>query len=339
MLKKYPLMQVMMILLIGLSTTALAQKNEKTKNEEYHKPSAGGKYNELLIKVGPPDGDNANNYFMDDGFYGAQRYKGKVVPAGYWVYVGDTTYIWKNKDLANVDFEMSSIKIPMKEITLELQFEHHKDNKEWAERLLKLAAKAFPEMEKRANIPFPGRKPFLIYESPKLPHLGLTGPDGMAIASPNRGGSEWVMLHEAVHIWNSSGGPGWICEGLCEYIGYLLMVEFNAEFRGDETFENFLTEWRAVKNTKKDGPMNDPNSKRTLTQGAGKGMDYWQILHRKLGDDFLNACFHKNSTDNMFTNDEFETMLRKFGEEDPKALMQGWLIEGEYMELDPKLLK
>ena len=325
MFKNYGIVIAVTITCLGMSASVFATDGKD--ETPFDKSSAGGKYNELITTFDLTKGGGYQNY-VDDGFYEATRYRGKDVPAGYWVYAYPTLYVWKNKDLDNINFEISTRKIKLEKIELEVLMEHHKDNKEWADRLLDLFAAGVPEMENRSGVPFPGSNPYLIYESPNLPYLGLTGPTGMALCSPP-GSTEWVLLHEAIHIWNSNGGPSWICEGLCDYIGYLLMLEFDAEFRGDETFEAFLEEWRVVKNTEVDSPLMGKQRKGFLVS-AGKTMDYWQILHQQLGDEFVNACFHKNSTDNLFDNDEFEEMLKSFGVENPKTLMSGWLIKGKY---------
>ena len=85
------------------------------------------------------------------------------------------------------------------------------------------------DYEAMTGVPFPGLNPYEILEIPGYANLGLAGPTDMWLCGLDKAG-EWVLAHEAVHIWNSGGGPGWVGEGLADYVGYLEMIKYNGVF-------------------------------------------------------------------------------------------------------------
>jgi len=291
-----------------------------------------GKYSVLLKTIEKTDDAETYKGICDERYWPEIYYAGVSAPAGYWVYSAPTWYIWGKQDLSKIGFEVLKKEIRLKNTTLEVIFGYHKKNKLWAEHLLDVFAKAIPIIERKSNIPFPGYNPYRIYETPELNPMGQADELGIDLSSPPEG-DEWVMLHEMIHIWNSGGSPNWFGEGLANFISYQVMLELKLNFHGDETYPEYIKEWRANRESEKDVPMNDPKDNYYSVR-AGKAMDYWMILHNQIGQDFVNECFRKHCVDDDFSNLEFEMMLKSYKIRQPKRIMQGWITKGEYPDKD-----
>jgi len=120
-------------------------------------------------------------------------------------------------------YELQIVNIPLKEIDLKIEFTYRQKNRDRANHMLVLLKRAIPDYEKKSGIPFPGFNPFMVLENLELKSLGLAGPTDAYLCSLDKA-SEWTLLHEFVHIWNSGGGPAWVSEGLADYIAYQGMI-------------------------------------------------------------------------------------------------------------------
>lgn len=312
------------LFMVVLALMPLAPAQEKAPRVA----SIGGKYSQLIRTIECPDDKGEYGELCDEGRWDATTYAGVSVPEGYWVYVYPKWYIWAKRDLGKIGFEVIKRKVQLKEILLEVHFEHHRKNRKWAGDLLEVFIKALPELEKRSGKSFPGVNPYVIYEDPNRKSLGSCGASGMALASPPAAGN-WVLLHEAVHIWNAGGHPHWVCEGLADYISYHLMLQFKVPFKKGGGMPPWIRRWRKLRGTARDCPLNDPKD-RYYEVSRAKTVEFWQILYEHYGHEFIDKCFRRNIEDRDLTNNEFAEMLKTAGAKDPSRFMSGWLIKGEY---------
>ena len=234
----------------------------------------------------------------------------------------------KDTIIADIDgYEISTMNIPLMETVLKVQFKYTHARRAQAKRLMNLMKHALVDYEAMTGVPFPGLNPYEILEIPGYENLGLAGPTDMWLCGLDKAG-EWVLAHEAVHIWNSGGGPGWVGEGLADYVGYLEMIKYDGVFLEVELREDYVDFWNEFKNTDEDYPLSE--KKYDYTYGATKSMIFWELMNEKYGDEFIYACFTHNSTKSKLTNDNFRELLKKFGEKDPERIMSGWLVKGDY---------
>ena len=224
-------------------------------------------------------------------------------------------------------YEVSTINIPLMETVLKVQFKYTREKRSQAKRLTNLMKHAVVDYEAMTGIPFPGLNPYEILEKPGYANLGLAGPTDMWLCGLDKAG-EWVLAHEAVHIWNSGGGPSWVGEGLADYVGYLEMIKYDGVFLEVESREGYIAFWDEFKNTDKDYPLSE--KKYDYTYGATKNMIFWELMNKEFGNEFIYACFTHNSTQPRLTNDDFRELLTKFGEKDPERIMSGWIVKGDY---------
>lgn len=291
--------------------------------------SFNGKYKTLLQTINCPSKRSSDEKqygtYADAGYFAAVNYCGKSVPAAYWVYSAPNWYLWGDKDLAAIGFEVISREVKLKSQTLTLRFEFQKANRDWAKTNLDYVAATLTDMEKRTGIAYPGVNPYTIEESPTLKLLGLAGPTGMKLISPPKG-TPWTFLHEAVHIWNAGIKPTWMIEGHANYYSFLMMQDLKFPFIGDETYPAYIKEWRAIQGTAEDLPLDENYNQ--LPQG--KAMAWWAMVHELYGPDFVKAIFVKLSEQRSLSISELETMLRSAAGKDPAPLLDGWIRKGSY---------
>jgi hypothetical protein len=214
----------------------------------------------------------------------------------------------KDTIIADTDgYEISTINIPLMETVLKVQFKYTHKRRTQAKRLTNLMKHAVVDYEAMTGVPFPGLNPYEILEIPGYENLGLAGPTDM---------------------WLSGGGPGWVGEGLADYVGYLEMIKYDGVFLKVELREDYIAFWDEFKNTDKDYPLSE--KKYDYAYGATKSMIFWELMNKEYGDEFIYACFTHNSTKSKLTNDDFRELLKKFGEKDPERIMSGWIIKGDY---------
>jgi hypothetical protein len=224
-------------------------------------------------------------------------------------------------------YEVSTINIPLMETVLKVQFKYKHKNRAQAKKLMDLMKHAVVDYEAMTGVPFPGLNPYEILEIPGYANLGLAGPTDMWLCGLDKAG-EWVLAHEAVHIWNSGGSPSWVGEGLADYVGYLEMIKYEGVFLKAELREDYIAFWNEFKNTDKDYPLSE--KKYDYTYGATKNMIFWELMNKEYGDEFIYACFAHNSTKTKLTNDDFRDLLTQFGEKEPERIMLGWIVAGDY---------
>ena len=224
-------------------------------------------------------------------------------------------------------YEVSTIHVPLMETILKVQFKYKSKNRVLAKRLTDLMKHVVVDYEKMTGVPFPGLNPYEILEIPGYSNLGLAGPTDMWLCGLDKAG-EWVLAHEAVHIWNAGGSPGWVGEGLADYVGYLEMIKYDGVFLKAELREDYLSFWDEFKSTEKDYPLSE--KKYDYTYGATKSMLFWELMHKEYGAEFIYACFSHNSTNPKLTNADFRELLERFGEKNTERVLSGWIIEGDY---------
>ena len=236
-----------------------------------------------------------------------------------------------DKDIITADtdgYEVSTINIPLMETVLKVQFKYKHKKRAQAKRLTDLMRHVVVDYEAMTGVPFPGLNPYEILEIPGYANLGLAGPTDMWLCGLDKAG-EWVLAHEAVHIWNAGGSPSWVGEGLADYVGYLEMIKYDGVFLEVELREDYIAFWNEFKNTDKDYPLSE--KKYDYTYGATKNMIFWELMNKEYGDDFIYACFAHNATESKLSNDDFRDLLKKFGEEEPERIMSGWIVKGAYL--------
>jgi len=224
-------------------------------------------------------------------------------------------------------YELQIVNIPLKEIVLRVEFTYLQTNRGRADQMLKLLKLAIPDYEEKTGIPFPGFNPYMVLENLNLKSLGLAGPTDAYLCSLDKA-SEWTLLHEFVHIWNSGGGPAWVSEGLADYIAYQGMIEYGGKFLKNENYQKDLKFWKEFKGTEDDFPLSE--KKYDYKYAGTKTMVFWEKLNKEFSDEFTNACFRHNAMNKKLTNDDFRNLLKQYGEEDPDRIMSGWIVTGDY---------
>ncbi|MGV3522602.1 MAG: hypothetical protein ACO1RX_00165 [Candidatus Sericytochromatia bacterium] len=288
-----------------------------------------GKYKRLLQTLDCPS-ERAHDEalygtYADAGYFPQVSYCGQSVPAGYWVYVAPKWYLWAEKDLAAIGYEVLSREVPLRDQTLTLRFEYRRANRKWAETHLEYVARTLQDFEKRTGLAYPGVNPYTIEESPELKLLGLAGPNGMKLISPPKG-TPWTFLHEAVHIWNAGVEPTWMSEGQANYFSFLMMQDLHFPFVGDETYPDYIQEWREIQGTAADLPLD----KHYDALPQGKAMAWWAMIHELFGPAFVAQIFVQLVKEEKMSTAELEALLRKVAGKDPAPLLDGWVRKGHY---------
>ncbi len=289
----------------------------------------GGKYKDLLQRFDCPAkrAEEKTKYgrFADTGFFEATTYCGQRFPAAHWVYVAPNWYLWKTKDLNAIGYQVSTRDLQLKQQRLTLRFEHHKSHRAWAETSLNQLVATLKNIEEMTGIPYPGVNPYTLVEDPKLPLLGRAGPGGMELISPPKG-TPWTILHEAVHIWNAGYEPNWVVEGHANYFSYLLMEKLKYPFIGDETYPEYIREWREIQGKADDYPLD--NNYHKLPQG--KAMAWWAMIHELYGPAFTIKTFKVLHDEKNLGTARMAQLLREVSGKDPAPLLDGWVRAGSY---------
>jgi hypothetical protein len=293
-------------------------------------PSAGGKYEQLLFQHKVPEDKAQYGDFWEYGYYEATSYKGGQFPPGYWVYSKGIWYVWGKQNLAKVGFDMVEHTIQTKSGPVKLMFQFDKKNRAWAETNVKKIGQAILFFEAYSGIPYPGSNPYPIMERKNFGQLGLASPSQMMLASPPKG-STWTMMHEIVHIWNVGTRPSYVCEGLANFISYLLMTRNNFPFDKNDGYADWIKSWRERKSYE-DFPLYESGNDAYNKVAQGKAMEFWGMAYELTGDAFIRETFKQCLTKSC-TNDEIVRLLVKHGVKDGAKLMSGWVSKGKYLVL------
>lgn len=152
----------------------------------------------------------------------------------------------------------------------------------------------------------------------------------MSIAPPPAG-SPWIVLHEAVHIWNVGKTPLWINEGMADFVSWLIMKKNGIPFSADNTWQSWISRWRAVKGTAKDKPLNDPGDNYKKVK-MGKAMDFFSILYPLYGPQLIRELFQLHHRQKHIGNRSFAALLKnRFHCANPQQLLSGWITRGPYL--------
>lgn len=319
------------VLLLGLQACASvsAAPASAFSAPDTARTSYKGKYKRLLQTISCP-AERAHDEalygtYADAGYFPQVSYCGQSVPAGYWVYVAPKWYLWAEKDLKAIGYEVLTRQVPLREQTLTLRFEYRQANRKWAETNLDYVAQTLQDLEKRTGLAYPGVNPYTIEESPELTLLGMAGPNGMKLISPPTG-TPWTFLHEAVHIWNAGAEPSWMIEGHANYFSFLMMRDLKFPFVGDETYPQYIKEWRAIQGSAADLPLD----KHYDALPQGKAMAWWAMVHELFGPAFVAQIFVQLVEQENMSTAELEALLRKVAGKDPAPLLDGWVRTGRY---------
>jgi hypothetical protein len=300
-------------------------------------PSVGGKYRELITTLHVPADVHTYGAFHDHGYYEATRYVGKLVPAGYWVYVAPTWYVWKRKDLtaAGLTVMVRTVKLAKRSVTF--RFEHKPKNKAWAKTNLDALVRGIRELERWSGVPFPGSNPYRIYEGAQKGLLGFASPRSMYLASPPAS-KVWTLMHEMIHIWNAGVRPKWIGEGQANFISFWLMRRLKIPFAKGNTFQAWIAHWKPHQGTKRDHPLYDRGADNYTKVRQGKGMELWSILYQRVGPSFVRWVFEQGIKAHTVTVAQILDRLRKVhGVSKPEQLLSGWVTRGRYYVKSHKL--
>lgn len=291
--------------------------------------TVNGKYRDLIKSFECPEkkAEEKAEYgsFADTGFYEATSYCGQSFPDAFWVYVAPKWYLWKTKDLAAIGYDTVIREVKLKQKTVTLRFEHQKANRVWAQTSVNQLAQTLLAIEEMTGIPYPGVNPYVISEEPTLPLLGKAGPSGMQLISPPKG-TPWTILHEAVHIWNAGYEPNWVVEGHANYFSFLLMEKLKFPFIGDETYPEYIREWREIQGQSDDLPLDDNYD--ALPQG--KAMAWWAMVHELYGPAFPIKTFVVLNQEQSLSTARMAQLLREASGKDPAPLLDGWIRRGSY---------
>lgn len=315
----------LLIFSFGFSLNAEAQATGHAHNRQ-------GRYKQLLAKIEcPTEYEKPGDEYLVFGFSedpGGRYCNQKVPKRGYWVYVYPHWYIWGKEDFGAVGMAMlkKQVKLSQRSITLELAYYH--PHRRWAELRLNQAAETLQDLERFTGKPFPGRDPYRIEENPDLPKANLLGQAShrdMELAPPGIS-SAWTLTHEGVHIWNHRTEAAWICEGLADTIGWLLMYENHFSFSKQETLNDYLDNWRLVMESDEDAPLDRYYD--DLPQG--KAMQYWLMLYELYGPDLLSEVLIASTENTEFNADDFRELLSHYAGSKTHRLMSGWVVRGPY---------
>lgn len=286
-----------------------------------------GKYSNLIKKVSVPT-DETKDLIREYGYYKAHRYKGNDMPAGYYAYVAPHWYIWKDINLEAAGFARMEKSVQLQKRTVKVYIEFKKGNEAWAAQSLDAVAKGLQFLESFTGIPYPGLDPYPILEQPILQGLGRANSERMVIASPPKG-SIWTQMHEIVHIWNSGVRPGWICEGLANFLSILIMREYNLPYVAGDTYQSWQASWHRDRAAGKDVPMNDPKDQYDDV-AQGKAMEFWPIAYELGGPQMIRAIFQAGVREKNLSNSRVMAIMKQHGIKDPAKLLSGWVTRGSY---------
>lgn len=302
-------------------------------------PSVGGKYSGLLMKLDVPADVKTYGAFHDHGYYEATRYVGKSVPAGYWVYVAPTWYVWKTKDLKAAGLTVMTRTVKLAKRTVTFRFEYRPKNKAWATANLNALIRGVREVERWSGVPFPGSNPYRIYEGAQKGLLGFASPKSMYLASPPHS-KTWTLMHEMLHIWNAGARPKWIGEGQANFVSFWIMRRLKMPFGKNNTLQAWIDHWKKRQGTKADVPLYPAGTDNYGKLPQGKAMELWSILYQHYGPSFLRWVFVRTTQGKgkpIGTREITHYLRTKLGVSKPERLLSGWVIPGRYYYKSHKL--
>lgn len=322
-------MKVLNLLLTAVLITAWAP--EAFSKTPAHSHNRQGRYHELLAKINcPTEYERPGDEYLVFGYSsdpGGRYCNQKVPKQGYWVYVYPHWYIWGREDLEAVGMGLIKQKVRLIQRSVTLEMAYVEPHRQWAETRLIQAAETIKDLERISGKPFPGQDPYRIEENPQLSDQNLLGQAShreMELAPPDES-TAWTLTHEGVHIWNHRTVAPWVCEGLADTLGWLLMYENKFSFAKRETLRTYLENWNAVMETDEDAPLATHYD--ALPQG--KAMQFWLMLYELYGPEFLATVLQESIENVDFGVDELRALLEQ-KTDDADTLLSGWLVEGPY---------
>ncbi len=311
-------------------------KRKGTKLTSLQRATVGGKYRNLLMTLHVPKDVATYGKFHDHSYYAATRYAGKSVPAGHWVYVAPTWYVFKTKDLAAAGLTVLKRKVKFMKRTITFRFEYKKQHRRWAEAQLNALIRGVHEVERWSGVPFPGSNPYRVYEGIGGGLLGFAGPKSMYLAPPPRT-STWTLMHEMLHIWNAGSRPKWIGEGQANFVSFWLMRRLRMPFDKGNTLFSWIATWKKYQGKTRDVPLyHRKDNYQKVPQG--KAMELWSILYQHFGPSLLRWVFIQTTKSKHVRLSAITDYLRKVhGYKNPQRLFTGWVTPGRYLYKSHKL--
>jgi len=298
--------------------------------------TVGGKYKKLLMTLHVPADVAQYGKFHDHSYYAATRYAGKSVPAGHWVYVAPTWYVFKTKDLAAAGLTVMKRNVKFMKRTITFRFEYKRKHHRWANAQLNALIRGVHEVERWSGVPFPGSNPYRIYEGIGGGLLGFAGPKSMYLAPPPRT-STWTLMHEMLHIWNAGARPMWIGEGQANFVSFWLMRRLKMPFTKGNTLYSWIATWKKYQGKAKDVPLYDGKDN-YRKQPQGKAMELWSILYQYYGPSFLRWVFIQTTKKKHIGLSSIVAYLRSAkNDKNAGRLFTGWVTRGRYHHKSHKL--
>lgn len=300
--------------------------------------SAGGKYRDLIMTLHVPKDEATYGKFHDHSYYAATTYAGRSVPAGHWVYVAPTWYVWRTKDLTAAGLTTMERRVRLQARTVTFRFEFKPAHRRWATAQLDALIRGVRAVEQWSGVPFPGADPYRIYEGTSGNLLGFASARSMYLASPPRS-KTWTLMHEMLHIWNAGARPKWVTEGQANFVSFWLMRRLKMPFEPGNTLDSWIAAWKRDQNTARDLPLHDGRDNYAKLK-QGKAMELWSILYQRYGPSFLRWAFIQTTRSKQLSLRDLQARLRQHhSEANPARVLSGWVTRGPYSIKSHKLYR